>query len=743
MEDTQMSSADVPQAPQPDANPAPAPEAEAPQTPAPKKGGVIMKALIGVFAVAIVGFGGWYAYNSGISGAAEDTPPSLSLGAAGFQGKSVETTFGFLQLDHADVSAHVDRPGSVYMTSETGVRWFYPKANTTFGEIESAFKPIAGMKILMAFYDAEEPWPGDSDGIKKGCFVTYPVGPYQHTCLGDLETPIDKNRGLAVITNIPSVGNVTPVFEYDSTLLGDAKTLSDGLTLPDLEGWTLHPFAAGMDLTDSKIRSVWTQTNAAEIKTQVTDVSSVDTSSEYKMMWLKLGDPAPVGDTTGGGGTPPGICGDGTVDAGETCDDGNTTDGDGCSATCTIEAACGDGNVDSGEECDDGTANSDTTADACRTDCTAASCGDNVVDAGEECDGGTDCGTDCTLTPVVTEVCGNDTIDGIDVCDGTDLGGKDCTDYITGSAFTGGTLGCAADCLTYDTSACVASSGGTDLSTYYVDTGTYTGSNLALIGSQPVGGIASSTSDTTIYQTTFSYIDNLQAEFVRDTSNFEDYYQGQLFGNVDDSDPIVVMAALRFDSAEGLGDLTLRLPDDTESGYNQNLEDVVKFATYGYSIARQPIPDYKNQPINLANVYDHYCNGIGNWELAVRYETGGIIYKNILYNKIVDVNNQDKQFFNENDKVNDFTFTDNQKYIITLEMSGLDHCRSDYQPGEFSTSETDFINLFFTKPSGDLFNVQYQSLINNYDTHDHWIDWWNTNEMPLEIVTTLAPVMIQ
>jgi cysteine-rich repeat protein len=33
------------------------------------------------------------------------------------------------------------------------------------------------------------------------------------------------------------------------------------------------------------------------------------------------------------------ICGDGVLDAGEECDDGNTGDGDGCSASCEVEAA--------------------------------------------------------------------------------------------------------------------------------------------------------------------------------------------------------------------------------------------------------------------------------------------------------------------------------------------------------------------------------------------------------------------
>ena len=47
-------------------------------------------------------------------------------------------------------------------------------------------------------------------------------------------------------------------------------------------------------------------------------------------------------------------CGDGNLDPGEECDDGNNLDGDGCSSQCTIEPYCGDGNLDEGEECDDG-----------------------------------------------------------------------------------------------------------------------------------------------------------------------------------------------------------------------------------------------------------------------------------------------------------------------------------------------------------------------------------------------------
>ncbi len=67
-----------------------------------------------------------------------------------------------------------------------------------------------------------------------------------------------------------------------------------------------------------------------------------------------------------------GVCGDGTVDSGEQCDDGNNVSGDGCSATCTIEQApvvCGDGTVAGTEQCDDGNvANGDGCSATCTTE---------------------------------------------------------------------------------------------------------------------------------------------------------------------------------------------------------------------------------------------------------------------------------------------------------------------------------------------------------------------------------------
>lgn len=63
----------------------------------------------------------------------------------------------------------------------------------------------------------------------------------------------------------------------------------------------------------------------------------------------------------------PVTCGDGIVGAGETCDDMNTTPGDGCDASCQIEPVCGDGVLQPTEQCDDtNTMAGDGCSDTCQ-----------------------------------------------------------------------------------------------------------------------------------------------------------------------------------------------------------------------------------------------------------------------------------------------------------------------------------------------------------------------------------------
>ncbi len=98
------------------------------------------------------------------------------------------------------------------------------------------------------------------------------------------------------------------------------------------------------------------------------------------------------------------VCGNNKVEGNEQCDDGNTTDGDGCSPGCVtgpVLPVCGNNQVEDGEQCDDGNT---ADGDACTSTCQdppppAPVCGNDQVEDGEQCDdGNTADGDTCTST---------------------------------------------------------------------------------------------------------------------------------------------------------------------------------------------------------------------------------------------------------------------------------------------------------------------------------------------------------
>jgi fibro-slime domain-containing protein len=136
-------------------------------------------------------------------------------------------------------------------------------------------------------------------------------------------------------------------------------------------------------------------------------------------------------------------CGDKKISGAETCDDGNTVNGDGCSSACSLEpgwvcpvmgaacraAACGDGIVAGAESCDDGNV---VAGDGCSTTCQREDgwvcpspakpcrktvCGDKIMEGSEQCDDGNlipydGCSPTCTIEPscangTCTAVCGD------------------------------------------------------------------------------------------------------------------------------------------------------------------------------------------------------------------------------------------------------------------------------------------------------------------------------------------------
>jgi len=105
------------------------------------------------------------------------------------------------------------------------------------------------------------------------------------------------------------------------------------------------------------------------------------------------------------------ICGDSELNttAGEECDDGNTTNGDGCDSSCQSEAVCGNNLVEVGETCDDGNTSD---GDGCDSSCISEVCGNGVLQppAGELCDDGNlDDGDGCDSS-CIPEQCGDNII---------------------------------------------------------------------------------------------------------------------------------------------------------------------------------------------------------------------------------------------------------------------------------------------------------------------------------------------
>jgi len=127
-------------------------------------------------------------------------------------------------------------------------------------------------------------------------------------------------------------------------------------------------------------------------------------------------------------------CGNGEIDVGEACDDGNLINGDGCSTTCTIESTfecsgepsdcnkiCGNGVINSGEGCDNGASNTNTctapygsscsycSSSTCQTVTLAgSSCGDGTCNTAYEtcssCSADCGCGTGYTCYSGVCEL---------------------------------------------------------------------------------------------------------------------------------------------------------------------------------------------------------------------------------------------------------------------------------------------------------------------------------------------------
>jgi cysteine-rich repeat protein len=140
--------------------------------------------------------------------------------------------------------------------------------------------------------------------------------------------------------------------------------------------------------------------------------------------------------TTGCALVPTAFCGDGTVDSGEQCDDGNTTNADCCSDSCQFESSAtvcrpASGDCDEAEICTGSTA-------ACPGDSFAASTvvcrtSAGVCDVAETCTGSSGACPGDSKSTAVCRVSGGVCDQGAEICDGTS---NDCpADSLAASTF--------------------------------------------------------------------------------------------------------------------------------------------------------------------------------------------------------------------------------------------------------------------------------------------------------------------
>ena len=180
--------------------------------------------------------------------------------------------------------------------------------------------------------------------------------------------------------------------------------------------------------------------------------------------------------TTDGGTQDAGTeeCGNSVPEDGEECDDGNDSDDDLCLTDCTL--ACGDGVVNAVETCDTGIA--DGEEGACPASCDDGTACTADVAAGSDCavtcmhspiaacvDGDGCCAPGCTATndDDCSATCGNGTLEAGETCEaGVGAGcptSCDDTDACTMDALIGDPAMCTAECTTTPVTACADGDG--------------------------------------------------------------------------------------------------------------------------------------------------------------------------------------------------------------------------------------------------------------------------------------------
>ncbi len=277
---------------------------------------------------------------------------------------------------------------------------------------------------------SQPPNPGTGMLNQKNIMVNVTSAEFILACSGSPCDPTDGNQTPGVVTFFPTTPNTC---EAGSDPCVTACTVdgTGNIVTVTTTGCTLNPGQAGALLAIIRVKQTATPgtfvmggrasyqgtagTCVSGVCNNVATPNSCTTNADCNFT-------VATGDATGNTNFFPEFCGDNIVQTslGETCDPPGSVPStpagnqNVCRANCTY---CGDGIVNNGEQCDDGNA---VNTDACRNDCTLPFCGDGILDAGEQCDGTVfkagapathgPCRADCTF-------CGDGIVNDAEQCD--------------------------------------------------------------------------------------------------------------------------------------------------------------------------------------------------------------------------------------------------------------------------------------------------------------------------------------
>jgi len=364
-----------------------------------------------------------------------DTNRVVTLTSAGVMGDhatGISGPTGLLMTTDGQLLVVSWYDGAVYNVTTAGD--FSAAASfATGGSDQRNLIQLADGRILLASQGSGEvfevPYPGGGAGSVFAWGFTNPQD-FAEDAAGNLYV---SDYGSQSVIEISAGGDFSSAVPHVTGHVFQGLTIANGLLLAvESSGTQIY------EITTPGTLNVW-----------ATGLSSTDTGLDTVPMTSTCGDgTTEPGEQCDDGNTIDGdgcsalcqleICGNSTIDASEVCDDGNTVDGDGCSADCLSDETCGNGLVDApvGEQCDDGNV---IAGDGCSADCLSdETCGNGIVDVavGEECDDGNTVDGDGCQASCALPGCGDGVLDGGEVCD-------------DGNAVDGD--GCSADCLSDET----------------------------------------------------------------------------------------------------------------------------------------------------------------------------------------------------------------------------------------------------------------------------------------------------